>query len=512
MLESFKSDAFTYQKLTPEEMEQRGILGRLVGVIADYKNPTRNGRLYSAELWEKVFSDPIVQEKIKNRVMLGELQHPADRLETDPEKAAIIMAEVPKKGEDGRLYGVFDIVNTPNGRILKTLCDYGCKIGISSRGNGETTTDYDGNESVVPESYQFECFDTVLVPGVEAARLTYVTEGLNNKKTLKQALNESLEKASEDDKKVMKETLDNLHIGYSDSEKESDNIQNSFAAKDTGAEVLKTLQESLLAKEKADATITELQEKLSVCYAKEASMEEDLNKYKVAIRNLSEKASNVKTLQSKLDELTEELNTKADLIQKKDKQLREFLIREKETVNKSKSLNKNLSTKETQLSSATERVALLTEKLHRVNKKFEEEQKKLTESYETLKKDYTIKQTEYTTKLTNANNLIEQYRQTAKRAVDKYIESKSVILGIKSEEVKNKLPKNYSFNDIDALCEELSNYSLQINSLPFDVKAVKKVSITESRKIPTDPISQEKEVDDDYIDESLLNVAKKLVD
>ena len=508
MLESFKSDVFTYQKLTPEEMKSRGILGRLTGVIADYKNPTRNGRLYSSSLWEKVFSDPIVQEKIKNRVMLGELQHPAERLESDPEKAAIIMAEIPKKGEDGKLYGVFDIIDTPNGRILKTLCDYGCKIGISSRGNGETTTDYDGNESVIPESYQFECFDTVLVPGVEAARLTYVTEGLNNKKTLKQALNESLEKASEDDKKVMKETLDNLNIGYSDSEEESDNIQDSFAAKDTGAEVLKTLQESLLAKEKAEATITELQEKLSVCYAKEASMEEDLNKYKVAIRNLSEKASSVKTLKEKFYKLSEELNSKDNLIQESNSKIKLLKESKSNTILEKDNLKENLSNKNIELKKATRNISLLTERLDDLNLKFKEEKQKLTEDYETLKKDFSIKQAEYSNKLSNANKLVEQYKNTAQKAVNKYIETKSIMLGINSQEVKNRLPKNYSFSDIDNLCEELSSYNLQINSLPFDLKSIKKVSITESRKIPE--FVENTKDDGDVIDESLLRVAKNL--
>ena len=44
MLESFTSDNFTYKKLTEAEQQQRGILGRLKGVIADCNNPTRNGR------------------------------------------------------------------------------------------------------------------------------------------------------------------------------------------------------------------------------------------------------------------------------------------------------------------------------------------------------------------------------------------------------------------------------------------------------------------------------------
>lgn len=50
MLESMNNNEFQYQKLTPEEQKAKGILGRLKGVIADFKHPTRNGRLYSEEL------------------------------------------------------------------------------------------------------------------------------------------------------------------------------------------------------------------------------------------------------------------------------------------------------------------------------------------------------------------------------------------------------------------------------------------------------------------------------
>ena len=146
MLESFNTNSeMQYQRLTKEEMQQRGILGRLKGIIADFKNPTRNGRRYTEELWDKTFDDPIVKEKIENRCILGELGHPADRQETDIEKVAICLAEMPKKGNDGKLHGIFDILDTPNGRILKTLCDYGCNIGVSSRGGVDTFEDYDGN-------------------------------------------------------------------------------------------------------------------------------------------------------------------------------------------------------------------------------------------------------------------------------------------------------------------------------------------------------------------------------
>ena len=221
MLESFNADNFTYQKLSLEEQQSRGILGRLKGIIADTVNPTRNNRKYSSSLWEKVFSDPIMQERIQNRCCFGELGHPADREETDMEKIAICLAEQPKKGKDGKLYGVFDILNTPNGKILKTLCDYGCNIGISSRGSGDLITDYDGNESVDEDTYDCQGFDAVLIPAVKEARLEYVNESLNKKKynkTLKQRLQESLDKASADDKKVISESLETLGINLNEDE------------------------------------------------------------------------------------------------------------------------------------------------------------------------------------------------------------------------------------------------------------------------------------------------------
>lgn len=159
-----------------------------------------------------MFNNPIMKEKISNKVCFGELGHPENRTETDMEKIAICLAEQPKKNSDGKLYGVFDILSTPNGRLLKSLCDYGCNIGISSRGQGDLITDDDGDEAVDPDTYDCECFDAVLVPGVEAARLQYVTENLNSKKTLKNTLKESLNSANEIDRKIMEETLRNLHI------------------------------------------------------------------------------------------------------------------------------------------------------------------------------------------------------------------------------------------------------------------------------------------------------------
>lgn len=220
MLKESVNNQLEYQRLSQDEMQKRGILGRLVGVCADFFSPTRNGRKYPEELWENVFNDPIMKERIENGVCYGELGHPADREETDMEKIALCLAEVPKKGKDGKLRAVFDILNTPNGRILKSLCDYGSTIGISSRGSGDLETDFDGNESVNPDTYSCEGFDAVLIPAVKEARLEYVTESLNKKrynKTLRDKLTESISKEDESNQKIMRESLSTLGINLNES-------------------------------------------------------------------------------------------------------------------------------------------------------------------------------------------------------------------------------------------------------------------------------------------------------
>ena len=215
MLESLNTNKFEYERLKPEEMQKRGILGRLVGIIGDTVNPTRNGRSYSSKLWENVFENPIMKERIENNCLFGELGHPTDREETDMEKIAIVMDGMPKKDKDGKLRAIFNIIDTPNGRILKSLCDYGCNIGISSRGSGDLVTDFDGNESVDPDTYNCEGWDAVIIPAVKEARLQYVTEALDKKrynKSLRDKLQEAISKETEENKKIMTESLNALGI------------------------------------------------------------------------------------------------------------------------------------------------------------------------------------------------------------------------------------------------------------------------------------------------------------
>lgn len=201
------------------------ILGVLEGPVADFIHPTRNGRLYGEQLWENVQHNEIVKEQIANGGILGELDHPKDRDDICTEKVAIRMAELPVKKEDGKYYGKFDILDTPCGRIVYTLAKAGFKLGVSSRGNG----DYDEYTGEVdPDSYDFVCFDVVTLPAVKEARMNLVTESLeeNSKiKKFKKLLNEQLSKESEENKRLMEDTVRNVFKTKKEMEENLDNPQ-----------------------------------------------------------------------------------------------------------------------------------------------------------------------------------------------------------------------------------------------------------------------------------------------
>ena len=201
------------QPLTEEEKARRHILGRWYGPIATCSESTRNGRRYNRELWERAMNDELFHEKIANKCLFLELGHPMDREETDMSKVCACIPELPKI-IDNDLCACVDILDTPNGRILKTLCDYGFIPGVSSRGSGDVMP----NNDVDPETFFLETFDVVAIPAVKKARLS-MCESLNkNASGLKKALTESFNKASEEDKVIMKETFENLDIDIESTE------------------------------------------------------------------------------------------------------------------------------------------------------------------------------------------------------------------------------------------------------------------------------------------------------
>jgi len=82
--------------------------------------------------------------------------------------------------------------------------------------------------------------------------------------------------------------------------------------------------------------------------------------------------------------------------------------------------------------------------------------------------------------LSKKDKLVESCRKNIKTVVNKYIESKAVALGVKSNEITNRLNENFTLEDVDKVCEDLQQYNLRIGQLPFNVNS-SRIRVTESK-------------------------------
>ena len=146
------------------------VLKRIQGVLSDFKS-NRNGRIYPRELWENVLNSDYVKEMIESHGLVGELDHPEERLEISLQNVSHVINDMWIEGD--QVIGTIDILPTPSGKIVSELLDYGTDIGISSRGAGSV-----GAGNIVDPDYQFVTFDFVARPSCEAARLNMIVEGV----------------------------------------------------------------------------------------------------------------------------------------------------------------------------------------------------------------------------------------------------------------------------------------------------------------------------------------------
>ena len=164
LLESTKS------KFKVLEHKPKNVLKRIQGVLSDFKS-NRNGRIYPRELWENVLNSDYVKEMIESHGLVGELDHPEERLEISLQNVSHVINDMWIEGD--QVVGTIDILPTPSGKIVSELLDYGTDIGISSRGAGSV-----GPDNVVDPDYQFVTFDFVARPSCEAARLNMIVESV----------------------------------------------------------------------------------------------------------------------------------------------------------------------------------------------------------------------------------------------------------------------------------------------------------------------------------------------
>lgn len=128
------------------------------------------GKFQEAEAVNKnkrIYPYAILDENVKKLVpiieargLVGELDHPTDSI-IHFEKCSHVITKLWWEGNN--LMGEGEILNTPHGRILKSLLSDGVRVGISSRGVGNGRSDENGI-LVIGESYKLITFDAVADP------------------------------------------------------------------------------------------------------------------------------------------------------------------------------------------------------------------------------------------------------------------------------------------------------------------------------------------------------------
>lgn len=146
----------------------------LVGKIMAAEQKNLNGRIYP--LSEIAKAVKLITEKAgSGEFILGELTHP-DNLTIDLKNVSHIITEAWMDGSNA--IGRCKILNTPSGIIVKNLIEGGVKLGVSSRGTGNVTS-----EGMV-ESFDFVTLDIVGNPSGPGCYPDAIREAQGDKKIL----------------------------------------------------------------------------------------------------------------------------------------------------------------------------------------------------------------------------------------------------------------------------------------------------------------------------------------
>lgn len=185
-------DTIPFQYTISESQEGDRKVFKVAGVFQRTNEKNENNRVYPDSLWERIINDKSVQERIRRRRMLGELEHPDD-LQTKLSRVSHVITKLEKKGNE--IWGEAEILDTPSGEILKRLFKNNIEVGISSRGRGTST--WQNNVEVVNDDYVLETFDFVANPATSGAYPKPVTESVQIKDKEKSDMIKELEDIQE---------------------------------------------------------------------------------------------------------------------------------------------------------------------------------------------------------------------------------------------------------------------------------------------------------------------------
>ena len=142
------------------------------GVFMQAEQKNRNGRVYPKKILDEQVRKYVTNYVDQNRAF-GELGHP-DGPVVNLERVSHLIKEL---REDGNNWvGKAKIMETPYGKIVKSLIDEGAKLGVSSRGMG-SLKNVKGTTIVQDDFYLATAADIVADPSAPEAFVEGIMEG-----------------------------------------------------------------------------------------------------------------------------------------------------------------------------------------------------------------------------------------------------------------------------------------------------------------------------------------------
>ena len=163
------------QDLLTEQEKQFVTNGGMIlsGIMQKADAINGNGRVYPHKVLAKEVQN--YQKIIKENRALGELDHPEDSV-INLRNASHMITEVWWNGKD--VMGKAKVLDTPSGKILRSLVESGVTLGISSRGMGSVTES--NGQTMVEDDFQLICFDFVSEPSTPGAFMMKEAKDYNN--------------------------------------------------------------------------------------------------------------------------------------------------------------------------------------------------------------------------------------------------------------------------------------------------------------------------------------------
>ena len=230
---------------TNSRVDGKYIIGMIEGQFFKPDGMSRNGRWYPRTLWEKALNSADVKNRFNTSTMFGEIGHSDGPVEDLKLRTGCDSHFIDKMWitEDGKGMGRAYILNTPTGQLLKTYLGAGCKLKVSTRGEGiyKEGCTHDGCPIVDDNTYELQTADFVLNPGfletsaVLKEEYTKLQNGYSNKD--KEQIKETIAHVKKEGEKRM--TLDiDAYVAELKAERDAFKAEN------------KSLTETLQAKEK----------------------------------------------------------------------------------------------------------------------------------------------------------------------------------------------------------------------------------------------------------------------